>query len=61
MSIELDGLFQNLNDTFESSTKKLEDAGKSADRIADGVKELVSSFDEREVRVLISVIFLQAH
>jgi hypothetical protein len=51
MSSVLDGLFQDLEDTFESSTKKIETAVKSADRVADGVKNLVSSFNEHEVRV----------
>ena len=50
MSGVLDGLFKNLEDTFESSVKKIKTAGESADRVADGVEKLVSSFDEHEVR-----------
>lgn len=60
MSILVDGLFQTLEDTFESSIKSIKTASESADRIADGVKDLVSSFDEHEVRVLISLIFSKA-
>jgi methyl-accepting chemotaxis protein len=50
MSNVIDTLFQSLEDTLESSIKDVETAGKSADRIADGVEEIMSSFDEHEVR-----------
>lgn len=56
MSNSLDGLFQILEDTFENSGKDVEIAGKSAHRITDGVKTLLSSFDEHEVRACASVL-----
>jgi len=50
MSNILGGLFKDLDNTFESGVKDIESAGKSADRIEKGVRELISSFDEQEVR-----------
>jgi len=50
MSNVIDTLFKSLEDTLESSIKDVETAGKSANRIADGVEEIMSSFDEHEVR-----------
>jgi hypothetical protein len=51
MSNVIDTLFKSLEDTLESSIKDVETAEKSADRIADGVEEIMSSFDKHEVCV----------
>jgi len=50
MSNILGGLFKDLNNTFESGIKDIKSTGKSADCIEKGVRELISSFDEQEVR-----------
>jgi hypothetical protein len=50
MSDILDSLFQNLEDTLESGLKDIKSAHKSADSIANGLGELMSSFDVQEVR-----------
>ena len=54
--LPVDSLFKDLEETFESSTKKIGTASQSANRIADSVKEFLSSFDEHEIRVLVSLI-----